>query len=97
MIREVVIVQLKWRLKRQLKKLKLWKLMIALVLVLSIIALLIIKKPAEEPEIVSNDPKESVFKVSEPDEALEIPNTKDFSGIEEVLKDPRLQGATDYN
>lgn len=78
----------------KLKKLKLWKLMIAFVLVLSIIALPVIlltgKKPIEEP----TTSKEAVFKMTEPDESIELHGAKEFSGIEEVLKDRRLQGAT---
>ena len=76
------------------RKLKLWKLMIALVLVLAMIALLIIllvgKKPVEEPDTS----KKAVFKTTEPDESMELHGSKEFAGIEEVLKDPRLQGAT---
>ena len=87
-------MQLKWRLKRQLRKLKLWKLILALVLVLSVIGLIIIKKPFEEPAVVSNASKEFVFKVTEPEEPLELQGLEEFSGIEEVLKDPRLEGAT---
>ena len=82
------------RLGLKLKKLKLWKLVIALVLVLSIIALPVIlltgKKPIEEP----TTSKEAVFKMTEPDESIELHGAKEFSGIEEVLKDPRLQGTT---
>lgn len=76
------------------RKLKLWKLMVALVLVLSIIILLIIglvgKKLIEDPDIS----KAAVFKVTEPDESMALHGSKEFDGIEEVLKDPRLQGAT---
>lgn len=85
----------RWRrLRLKRRKLKWWKLMIALVLILSVITLLIIKKPVEEQEVVSENPKEFVFKEAELDESMELHSTEKFAGIEEILKDPRLQGAT---
>lgn len=76
------------------KKLKLWKLLIAFGIILAVITLPIIlltgKKPIEE----QTTSKEAVFKMTEPNDSVELHGSKEFAGIEEVLKDPRLQGAT---
>ena len=55
-----------------------------------LIILLVGKKPIEEPD----SSKEAVFKMTEPDKSIALHGSKEFDGIEEVLKDPRLQGAT---
>lgn len=68
--------------------------MLAFVLILSVIVLFVGKKPGEEREIIVDDVKVPVLKKTEPEKAVVFHDTEQFSGITEVLKDSRLQGAT---
>lgn len=72
---------------------------IVLILIFSFTVILIGKngKSKDIEPVISNTSKEDVFKITEPDdvvEPVELHGSEAFDGIEEVLKDARLQGAT---
>lgn len=80
-----------------LEKTKLIKLLIVLALVVFLAFLPIGINHLGKPFIASDTPKESVFKILEPHETIEVAEPSDserFNEINDVLKDTRLVGTT---
>ncbi|MBE1553343.1 D-alanyl-D-alanine carboxypeptidase/D-alanyl-D-alanine-endopeptidase [Sporosarcina limicola] len=74
-----------------MKKFKLWKLMIVFTLITALIVLVIGKMQPSVSVTTSNVSTVQVTKINEPDE---LNKTVEFDGIDEILNDTRLQGAT---